>query len=146
VPLALLALVASVLLAACGGADDAAERVAIETSGGTVLVHVEVADSRAERVAGLSGRTELGEDAGMLFVYDEDVTVGFWMKDTLLPLSVAFADAGGRIVAIVDMEPCHAEPCPAYRPDAAYRLALEVNRGAFARWGVAAGDRIVRGG
>jgi uncharacterized membrane protein (UPF0127 family) len=44
------------------------------------------------------------------------------------------------------MEPCRAEPCPAYRPDAAYRLALEVNRGAFARWGVAAGDRIVRGG
>ena len=53
------------------------------------------------------------------------------MKDTLIPLSVAFADADGEIVTILDMEPCKADPCPVYDPGAPYRTALEANKGAF---------------
>ena len=116
--------------------------VTIETSQGPVRVDVEIADSDAERQVGLMNRESLPEDAGMLFVFEEDVDFGFWMKNTLIPLSIAFADAGGEIVRILDMEPCEADPCTVYEPEATYRTALEVNQGAFADWGVAEGDRL----
>ncbi len=114
----------------------------IQTADGAVEVAVEIADSDAERERGLMDREALPEDAGMLFVFDEDVSFGFWMKNTLIPLSSAFADAEGEIVRILDMEPCEADPCPVYEPGATYRTALEVNKGAFAEWGVAEGDRM----
>ena len=105
-----------------------------------MTVHVEVADSQAERERGLMGRRELPDDAGMVFVFPTDSTSAFWMKDTLIPLSIAFYDESGRIVRILDMEPCRRDPCPLYDPGASYRGALEVNRGAFERWGVREGD------
>jgi uncharacterized membrane protein (UPF0127 family) len=120
------------LLAACGGTD-ASPRAVIETDAGDVVVHVEVADSSAERAKGLMGRQELPEDAGMVFLFPEDSTSAFWMKDTLIPLSIAFYRADGRIVRILDMEPCPRDPCRVYDPHATYRGALEVNRGAFRR-------------
>lgn len=116
--------------------------VTIETTEGPVSIDVEIADSDEERQVGLMNRESLPEDAGMLFVFEEDVDFGFWMKNTLIPLSIAFADAGGEIVRILDMEPCEADPCTVYRPEATYRTALEVNQGAFADWGVAEGDRL----
>ena len=61
------------------------------------------------------------------------------MKDTLIPLSVAFWDRRGRIVRILDMTPCRHDPCPVYDPKVAFRGALEVNRGAFTRWRVRLG-------
>jgi uncharacterized membrane protein (UPF0127 family) len=76
----------------------------------------------------------------MLFVFGEDTDAAFWMKDTLIPLSIAFIDADGRIVTIHDMEPCTADPCEIYGSDAPYRTALEVNKGAFDEWGVQVGD------
>ena len=66
------------------------------------------------------------------------------MKDTLIPLSIAFADADGMIVSILDMEPCETDPCEIYDPGVTYRSALEVNQGAFSRWGVEEGDRLTR--
>jgi uncharacterized protein len=91
---------------------------------------------------GLMHREELAPGEGMVFLFDEDETSGFWMKNTLIPLSIAFYDANGVIVRILDMEPCTEEPCPVYEPGAPYRGALEVNRGAFRRLGVEAGDRV----
>jgi uncharacterized membrane protein (UPF0127 family) len=64
------------------------------------------------------------------------------MKNTLIPLSIAFLDADGRILRILDMEPCEADPCPLYPPGVAYTSALEVNQGAFERWGVEVGDLV----
>ena len=116
--------------------------VTIETTQGPVRVDVEIADSDEERQVGLMNRESLPADAGMLFVFEEDVEFGFWMKNTLIPLSIAFADADGEIVRILDMEPCEADPCTVYEPGATYRTALEVNQGAFADWGVAEGDRL----
>jgi uncharacterized membrane protein (UPF0127 family) len=78
----------------------------------------------------------------MVFRYSEDTRRWFWMKGTLIPLSIAFVDARERIVRILDMVPCRADPCPRYEPEVAYRSALEVNRGAFERWGVSVGDRV----
>jgi uncharacterized protein len=128
------------LVAGCGGDDGA--RAVIETGAGDVVVQVEVADTAAEREHGLMGRQELAADSGMAFVFPEDTTTSFWMKDTPIPLSIAFYDDAGRIVRILDMQPCRADPCPVYDPEAAYRGALEVNVGAFRRWGVEVGDHL----
>jgi uncharacterized protein len=135
-PLALAFLL--VLVSACGA--EQRPRAVIETKGDEVTVHVEVADTQAERARGLMGRRELQEDAGMVFVFPTDSTSAFWMKDTLIPLSIAFYDERGTIVRILDMEPCTRDPCVLYDPEASYRGALEVNRGAFERWGVREGD------
>jgi uncharacterized protein len=135
-PLALAFLL--VLASACGA--EQGPRAVIETMGDKVTVHVEVADTRAERAHGLMGRRELPDDAGMVFVFPTTSTSAFWMKNTLIPLSIAFYDESGTIVRILDMEPCTLEPCLLYDPEASYRGALEVNRGAFERWGVHAGD------
>jgi len=134
--LALVLAGALALASACGGG---LERTTVTFAGGATF-EVEVADSDEERRRGLMGRTELGERSGMLFAHDGDVDGGFWMKDTLLPLSIAFIDRDGRVVRLLDMEPCREDPCPVYRPGTAYRLALEVNLGAFERLGVSVGD------
>lgn len=117
-------------------------RVLIDTDAGQVTVDVEVADTPAEREAGLMNRESLAQNAGMLFEFDDDYRGGFWMKDTLIPLSIAFAGSEGPILRILDMEPCTADPCRVYDPGVAYRRALEVNQGAFERWGVSDGDRL----
>jgi uncharacterized protein len=126
------------LCAGCGGGDGS--RAVIETDAGDVVVQVEVADTAAEREHGLMGRPELAADSGMAFVFPGDTTASFWMKDTLIPLSIAFYDDAGRIVRILDMQPCRRDPCPLYNPHVLYRGALEVNRGAFRSWGVQVGD------
>lgn len=117
--------------------------VIIETDDGSVLVNAEVADTPERTQLGLMHRTELADDAGMVFLFFQDTASGFWMKNTLIPLSIAFFDERGEIVAILDMEPCEEDPCPIYDPGATYRGALEVNQGAFDEWGVEIGD-IVR--
>ena len=132
---------ALIAVTACGGAGDG-QRAFIDARGGQVTVAVELADTPSERERGLMGRRSLDADAGMVFVFPEPVSGGFWMKDTLIPLSIAFYDQDGRILRILDMEPCRQDPCPVYEPGVTYRGALEVNRGAFRRWGVLEGDRL----
>jgi uncharacterized membrane protein (UPF0127 family) len=87
-------------------------------------------------------RRRLAPRTGMLFVFDGPTRGAFWMKDTLIPLSIAFARADGRILKILNMDPCSADPCPVYDPGVAFAYALEVNQGAFRRWGVRAGNRL----
>ncbi len=127
-------------LSACGGA--APETATIRTADGAAVFDVEVADSPEERATGLAGRDELAADGGMLFAFGEPVASRFWMKDTQIPLSIAFLDAEGRVLRILDMEPCRAEPCPVYDPHVTYVSALEVNRGAFGQAGIAEGDAV----
>lgn len=131
-----------VLLAAGCGRDASSPRAVIETDAGDVVVQVEIADSSAERAKGLMGRQQLPEDAGMVFLFPADSSTAFWMKDTLIPLSIAFYAADGRILRILDMQPCEADPCRLYDPEVSYRGALEVNEGAFANWGITEGDRL----
>jgi uncharacterized membrane protein (UPF0127 family) len=105
------------------------------------VLHVEVADEAQERRTGLMSVEDLPADEGMAFVFDGPVSTGFWMKDTPLPLSIAFVGEDGRVVAILDMEPCEADPCPLYAPGRPYVLAVEANRGWFDDRGVEPGDR-----
>jgi len=141
----------SVLLAGCAsgssdtgsGTTTAASElrtVTIDASRGKeVEVRVEVADTEPERELGLMGRTALGEDRGILFVFDEEQELSFWMKDTLIPLSVAFMDSEGRIVDIQDMKPLDEDPPYTVSAEPA-QYALEVNKGFFEERGIKVGD------
>jgi uncharacterized protein len=141
VRVALLALVVAAV--ACGRSSDASTAAfEIETDKGAVPISVEIADTTSERAEGLMGRGSLADDAGMVFLFPEPERGSFWMKDTLIPLSIAFWDERGRIVAMLDMDPCASDPCPTYDPGVEYAGAVEVNQGFFDRHGVEVGDRI----
>ena len=114
----------------------------IKTSAGEpVGVRAEVADERDERQTGLMGRTELAPDAGMLFVFGRERNLSFWMRNTLIPLSIAYIAADGRIVDIQDMEPLDDDP-PPYTSAEPAKYALEVNQGFFAERGVEVGGTV----
>jgi len=140
VPLLLLVAVA------CGSADasdpNATAALSIWTDDGTVSLDVQVADTPDERQAGLMGRESLAPYDGMAFVWEAPVVSSFWMKDTLIPLSIAFWDDDGRIISILDMDPCTGDPCPSYGPDEPFVGAVEVGQGTFAMRGVAVGDTV----
>jgi uncharacterized membrane protein (UPF0127 family) len=112
----------------------------VRFSGTDATLTVRIADSAEEQRQGLMGVETLGEDRGMAFVYDDPTTGSFWMKDTLIPLSIAFVD-DDRIVAIEEMTPCEADPCPTWNSGGAYTLAIEANAGWFAAHGIEIGDR-----
>lgn len=114
----------------------------IDTEEGSVLFEVEVARTEEEMQQGLMGRESMPDDRGMAFLFFEPTTGGFWMKDTLIPLSIAFIGSDERIQEILDMDPCVEENCPIYTPAEPYTLALEVNQGAFEEAGVDVGDRV----
>ena len=115
----------------------------IDGAGGTIdLPAVELAATPEDRERGLMGRTELGADEGMLFAFPEPWTGAFWMKDTLIPLSIAFWGDDGRIHTILEMTPCEADPCETYPAADTYTYALEMNAGWFAEHGVEVGDLV----
>jgi uncharacterized protein len=116
----------------------------LEPAGGAAVpVRLEVAADAATRATGLMGREEVPPGSGMVFLYPADTTAAFWMKNTLVPLSIAFVAADGRVVSTAEMTPCRADPCPTYEPAGAYRYAVELPAGAFRAAGVGAGDRVV---
>ncbi len=140
-PLALVTALGISLGLACGGGDGDATVtiVVIGGEGDGVELTVELARTAGERSRGLMFREELAEDGGMLFVFPEDTEAGFWMRDTLIPLSIAFIAADGTIVDIQDMEPLSTE---LHRPPERYRYALEVNQGWFQQNGFDVGDQV----
>ena len=109
----------------------------LKADGRSVDVRIEFAADEATRQRGLMFRESMAEDAGMLFVFQGDTDGPFWMKDTLIPLSIAVIGADRRIVSIKDKQPRSTE---LVHPDARYRYALEVNQGFYARNGVKVGD------
>ena len=74
-------------------------------------------------------RRSLAAKAGMVFLYPEAHRGGYWMKDTLIPLDIAFADARGKILRIFTMQPCRRDPCRIYDPEVAYRSRARGQRG-----------------
>ena len=145
--IAIAAVLAAGLAGSCSSriAGDARRGVgtlAISTRSSLVLVNVEIAETDTARRAGLMNRTSLGADSGMAFLFDGPTDSGFWMKDTLIPLSIAFWGSDDRIVAMLDMRPCTSDPCPLYSPHASYVGALEVNLGYFAAHGVEVADSV----
>jgi uncharacterized membrane protein (UPF0127 family) len=142
---ATLLMVALLVPAACGGPADLplpTGTLTFGTSNGLVRMPVEIADTPGARRKGLMDRTSLPPDAGMAFLFDGPDSGAFWMKDTLIPLSVAFWGQDGRILVILDMDPCRADPCALYSPGASYVGAVEANRGYFGAHGIGKGDLV----
>lgn len=154
-PAALLFVVLVALIAGCGSggdgsdADDERSGRATTTVGGPcadlepfgefgeVLVDIGgtercllLAEDPDQRARGLMEVTDLEGYAGMLFAFPTDTEGGFWMRNTPTPLSIAYLDDGGTVVATLDMAPCDDVPdCPVYEPGVTYRMAVEVPEG-----------------
>lgn len=108
---------------------------------GNATVEAEVADETDERTAGLMGRENLEDGQGMLFVFREPQAMSFWMRDTLVPLSIAYINAAGVIREIHDLQPLDETPARSAFRDLLY--ALEVPQGWFNRNKILPGDRIL---
>lgn len=107
-----------------------------------VEVPVSVADNPGERSRGLMFREELPARTGMVFLYSEPHRGSFYMKNTLIPLSIAFYGTDGVVLRVLDMQPCQADPCELYDPGVPYLGALEVNQGFFNEIGLVPGWRV----
>jgi uncharacterized membrane protein (UPF0127 family) len=111
----------------------------VQLKAGMHLIQAEVVSDPGTRAQGLMHRKTLPQSGGMLFIFDEHAAHCMWMKNTLIPLSVAFIDDRGTIVNIADMEPqteashCAAQPV---------KYALEMSRGWFAARGIKPGSRL----
>jgi uncharacterized protein len=101
---------------------------------------VQVAADDASRDKGLMGVTTLPDNHGMAFRWDAPTDATFWMKDTLIPLSIAFVGQDGRVVTIKEMTPCTGDPCTTYAADAPYTMAIEANANWFEDHGITVGD------
>jgi len=111
----------------------------IQLNAGIHVIHAELANTPESRMQGLMFRKTLGTSDGMLFVFDEPERQCMWMRNTYVPLSVAFIDAKGAILNVEDMEPLTENSHCALGPA---RFALEMNKGWFASRGLKAGTRI----
>jgi uncharacterized protein len=111
----------------------------VEVTVGSAVFRVEVARTEAQRARGLMQRRSLGSREGMLFVFEADEHLTFWMKDTLVPLSIAFLSSEGRILQIEDMVPLSEK---AIRSRLSARYALELPRGSFHEVGAAEGSPV----
>lgn len=117
---------------------DAASLLKLQLGSGSI--EVEVAATQAERALGLMNRKAMPESRGMLFVYPAPAYFCMWMKNTRIPLSVAFIDAQGKVINIEDMAP-HTETNHCAARNAMF--ALEANQGWFAQRGVSAGTQVL---
>jgi hypothetical protein len=111
----------------------------VQLTAGEHLLQVHVARSDEERAQGLMFRRDLPENEGMLFMCDGPDVQKFWMKDTPLPLSIAFLEEDGTILKIADLEPHDLEGESSGHP---VRFVLEVNQGWFEERGIGPGDRL----
>jgi hypothetical protein len=128
-----------ILLLAALPAIPRAELPAVQLSAGMHAIRAEVADTMGARMQGLMHRKSMPQNAGMVFVFDELATHCMWMKNTYIPLSVAFIDDAGAIVNIEDMQPHTEDAHCAKRP---VRYALEMNKGWFAQRGIKPGAKL----
>jgi hypothetical protein len=112
------------------------------TDGSVCEFCVWLADSAQDRSRGLMFVSDLGAADAMAFRYPEPHTGTFWMKNTILPLSIAFFAPGGGFLSAFDMEPCTSDPCPNYRTAEGFLVAVEVPQGDLADLGLVAGSTL----
>jgi uncharacterized membrane protein (UPF0127 family) len=128
-------LLAIFTLVSCGRSS--MDRTTLSVNGRPLAV--EVARTRAQRTLGLMHREELAWNQGMLFVFRKEQYLSFWMKDTSIPLEIAYLDGGGTVTDIYSMTPYSLAPVTS-RLKARY--ALEVNQGFFEAAGLEVGGRV----
>lgn len=113
------------------------KKIELTINGNRIIA--EVAGTERERAIGLMNRKSLKEDHGMLFVYDHDEKLSFWMKNTSIPLSIAFISKEGTIRELADMTPFSVKTIDSRH---SVRYALEVNQGTFGKLGIQVGDKV----
>lgn len=133
------AVVTAAVAGAIGAGAANGQSPTIELAAGIHVIHAEVAYTQDTRAQGLMFRKHLRQNEGMLFVFPQADTYCMWMKNTFVPLSVAFADGKGRIVSVSEMEPqtetSHCAAAPA-------KFALEMSKGWFAAKGIKPGSAL----
>jgi uncharacterized membrane protein (UPF0127 family) len=139
-PAAALAIALAMLAPLPGTAQEAAQSLpAIRLSAGMHNINAQVAQTPEQRAIGLMHRKTMPATDGMLFVFEQPNVQCFWMKNTLLPLSIAFLADDGTVVNIAEMKPMTLDQHCSQKP---VRYALEMNRGWFTRKGVKPGSKL----
>jgi len=119
------------------------EIIEIRTIEKNIIIKVEVADTEQKREIGLMFRENLDENKGMLFVFDDEKYVTFWMKNTLIPLDIIFISSNGTINEIKEnVQPCLADPCELYPSVNPSKYVLEVNANFSKKNGISVGDSV----
>ncbi|MFM2054323.1 MAG: hypothetical protein RL456_2360 [Pseudomonadota bacterium] len=134
-----LVVLATVAASAVGAQTGPQKLATVQLTAGMHLIRAEVARTDSERQIGLMHRPSMPAGDGMLFIFEQPGVQCFWMRNTLIPLSAAFVDDGGRIVNIEDMQPQSDDSHCSKKP---VRFVLEMNQGWFARKGLGPGSRI----
>lgn len=147
--MALLALISLVVVAGCKGPVDGTNQKqptgTLQISRGNrilLTLDVKLAITQAAQAKGLMGVKSLPKNSGMAFLFSGPVRFGFFMKDTLIPLDIAFWNSDGAVLEVLQMEPCTQADCPLYAPGSDYVGAVEVNKGRMAAAGVMPGDKV----
>lgn len=127
------------LLIVAGCREPATELPTVKMTLGGKPFTIEVARTDGQRQRGLMYRESLPSDHGMIFIFEEDSTSGFWMKNTRIPLDLIYLDAAGKIVSIHPLKPYDTRTVYAAGP---YRYAIELNQGTAAKLGLKSGDAV----
>jgi uncharacterized membrane protein (UPF0127 family) len=115
----------------------------VTTAGGELCeVCLWLAATAEQRQRGLMHVTDLGDADGMAFVYEAPHTGAFWMKNTLLPLSIGFYAGDGGYLGTFDMQPCTADPCPSYPTPIDFTVAIETELGRLSELGIGPGSTL----
>lgn len=132
-----------ILLCSCDKTDKKTSYHSLKIGENTIFV--EVADTEATRATGLMHRSSIPENYGMLFVYSKPAKLSFWMKNTHIPLSIAFLDEKGIITDIFEMAPYDGRPdysLPSYSSQKEVKYALEMRQGFFKGKNIKVGDLV----
>ena len=108
----------------------------------TACIDAEVMDTNEARMVGLMYRSNLGEDKGMLFVFEQSERYGFWMKNVNFPIDMIFLDRDKAIIYIANATPCVEEPCAVYTPELPALYVIEVNAGFSEMNGIGVGQKV----
>jgi len=115
--------------------------ITIFTQVGSMKINVEFARTPEELQKGLMNRVSLPKNSGMLFVFSDEETRNFWMKNTLIPLDVIFISSKGRVNEITTLNPCpETEICQSYNSKTPAQYVLEINAGSADKWKIIEGD------
>lgn len=146
IPISLISIVtASIVACSMPPATETANTLTAQTQlpsvtllAGQTKINVQVADTASTREKGLMYRSALGKDEGMLFVFEDSATRCFWMKNTPLPLSIAYLDTTMRVISVHDLKPMNETPVCSAKPA---QYAIEMPQGWFDSHGIGTGQR-----